>query len=169
MLVYLYFVVVVQSISHVQLFATPWTAACQASLSFTIAQSLLKLMSIESMMLCNHLILCHPLLLLPSVFPNIRVFSSELTLHIRWPKYWSLASASVLSMCIQGSFPVGLTDLVTLLAKGLSRVLQHQFEGINSLALSLIYGPTLTSVLDYRKDHSFDYIDLCQQSDVFTF
>ena len=75
------------SVSHVQLFVTPWTAACQASLSFTISQSLLKLMSIESMMPSNHLILCCPLLLLPSVFPSIRIFSNELALHIRWAKY----------------------------------------------------------------------------------
>ena len=69
----------------------PWTAACQASLSFTISQSLLKLMSIESVMPSNHLILCHPLLLLSSIFPKIRVFSNELTLHIKWPKYWSFS------------------------------------------------------------------------------
>ena len=73
-------VVVAQSLSHVQLFATPWTAACQASLSFTISQSLIKLMSIELVMSSNHLILCHPLLLLPSIFPSIRVFSNELVL-----------------------------------------------------------------------------------------
>ena len=71
--------------------ATPWTAACQASLSITNSQNLLKLMSIELVMLSNHLILCHPLLLLPSIFPSIRVFSNELALHIRWPKYWSFS------------------------------------------------------------------------------
>ena len=92
--------VVVQSLSHVQLFATPWTAACQASLSIANSQSLLKLMSIESVMPSSHLILCHPLLLLPSIFPSIRVFSSEFALHIRWPKYWE-ASASVLPVNIQ--------------------------------------------------------------------
>ena len=83
------FVVVVQSLSHVQLFVTLWTAAHQASLSFTICQSLLTFMLIESVMLFNHLILCHPFLVLPSVFPNIRVFSEKLALCIRWPKYWS--------------------------------------------------------------------------------
>ena len=76
---------------HVWLFATPWTATCQASLSFPISQSLLKLMFFESVMPSNHLILCHPLLLLPSIFPSIRVFSYELVLHIRWPKYWSFS------------------------------------------------------------------------------
>ena len=82
---------VVQSLNWIWLFATPWTAADQASLSFTNSQSLLKLISIELMMLSNHLILCCPLLLLPSIFPSIRVFSSEWTLHITWPKYWSFS------------------------------------------------------------------------------
>ena len=95
------FVAVVQSLSRVQLFATPWTAACQASLSSIISQSLLKLMSTESMMPSNHFILCCPLLLLPSIFPSIRVFSNESALHIRGPKYWSSASAPVLPMNIQ--------------------------------------------------------------------
>ena len=84
-------VVVVQSFSCVQLFATPWTGALQASLSFTISWSLLKPMSIESMMSSNHLILCCPLLLLPSIFPSIRVFSNQSALRIRWPKYWSFS------------------------------------------------------------------------------
>ena len=81
----------VQSLSSVQLFATPWTAACQALLSITNSWSLLKLMSIESVMPSNHLILCHPLLLPPSIFPGIRVFSNESVLCIRWPKYWSFS------------------------------------------------------------------------------
>ena len=83
--------VTVQWLIHVQLFATPWTAACQASLSIDISWNLLKLMSIELMMPPNHLILCRSLLLLPSIFPNIRVFSCELVLCIRWPKYWSFS------------------------------------------------------------------------------
>ena len=81
----------VQSFSHVQLFANPWTALCQASLSITNSRSLLKLMFIESVMPYNHPIFCRPLLLLPSIFPSIRVFSNELVLHIRWPKYWSFS------------------------------------------------------------------------------
>ena len=85
--IYKYFVV--QSLSHVQLFVTSWTAARQAFLSFTISQRLLKLMSIESVMPSNHLILCHPLPCLPSIFPSIRVFSNESSLCIGWPKYWS--------------------------------------------------------------------------------
>ena len=84
-------VLIVQSLSPIRLFATPWTAARQASLSFTIPWSLLKLMSIESVMLLNHLILCRPLLRLPSIFPSIRVFSNVLALRIRWLKYWSFS------------------------------------------------------------------------------
>ena len=85
------YIVVFQLLSCVRLFVTPWTAAHQASLSFTISQSLLKLMSIESVMSSSHLIFCHPLLLLPSIFPSIRVFSNESVLHIRQPKYWSFS------------------------------------------------------------------------------
>ena len=84
-------ILVVQLPCRPRLFVTPWTAALQAPLSFTISRSLLKLMSIESVMLSNHLILCHPLLLWPSIFPSIRVFSNKLILHIRWPKYWSFS------------------------------------------------------------------------------
>ena len=83
--------VVFQSLSHVRLFATPWTAVHQASLSFTISQGLLKLMSFESVMPFNHIILCRPLLLLPSIFPSIRIFSNESALCIRWPRYWSFS------------------------------------------------------------------------------
>jgi len=90
-LLFLVFSSVVWSLSPVQLFVTPGTAACQASLSFTISWSLLKLMSIESVMPSNYLILCHPLLLLPSIFPSIRVFSNESAHHNRWPKYWSFS------------------------------------------------------------------------------
>ena len=95
--IHVYVVVVLQSLTHVRLFVTPWTAACQASLSFTISQTLLKLMSIESVMLSNHVILCCPLLLLPSIFPNIRVFSNKSALHIRWPKYWNFSFSISLS------------------------------------------------------------------------
>ena len=84
-------VVIVRSLSSIQLFVTPWTAARQASLSFTVSWSLLKFVSIESVMPSNHLILCHPLLFLLSIFPSIRVFSNESALHIRWPKYWSFS------------------------------------------------------------------------------
>ena len=129
----------VQSLSCVQLFSTPWTAAHQASLSVTNSRSLLKLMSIESVMPSNHLILCCPLLFPPLIFPSIKVFSSESVLCIRWPKYWSLSSASVLPMNMRGWFPLGWTGLIALQSKGLSRVFsntivqKHQFFG-NQLA-----------------------------------
>ena len=83
--------IVAQLLNHIWLFVTPWTAACQNSLSFTISWSLIKFMSPESVMLSNHLIFCHPLLLLPSVFPSVRVFSNELALHVKWPKYWNFS------------------------------------------------------------------------------
>ena len=123
-----------------------------------------QLMSIESVMPSNQLILCRPLLLLPSTFPSIRVFSNELALCIRWPKYWDSASASVLPMKIPGWFPLELIGLISLLSKGLSRVFSSTtFQSINSSELSFLHGPTLTSVCDYWKNHSFDYIDLCWQ------
>ena len=115
----------VQSLSRVRLFVTPWTAAHQASLSITNTQSLLRLLSIESVMPSNHLILCHPLLLLHPIFPSIRVFSNELALSIRWPKYWSFRFTSVLPLNIQDWFPLGLTSLITLLSKGFSRVFSN--------------------------------------------
>ena len=115
-------VVVVQLPSRVRLFATPWTAARQASLSLTNSWSLPKFISIASVMPSSHLILWHPLLLLPSVLPSIRNFSSESVVHIRWPEYWSSASASVLPMNIQGWFPLGFTGLIFLQSKTLSRV-----------------------------------------------
>ena len=114
-------VVVLQSLSCVQHFAIPWTAASQASLSFTFSWSLLKLMSIELMMPSNHLILYHPLLLLPSIFSNIRVFPMSLFFASGGQSIRASASASVLPMNIQGWFPLGLTGLIVLF-KGLSRV-----------------------------------------------
>ena len=117
-------VVVVQSLSCVHLFATPWTAACQGSLSFTISQSLLKLMSIESVILSHHLILCHPLLLLPSVLPSIRVFSNELTLCIRWPKYWSFSISPSNEYSGLISFRIDCLDLLAVQGI-LKSLLQH--------------------------------------------
>ena len=120
----------VQSLSCVQLFATPWTAACQASLSIINSWSLLKLMSIESMMLSNCLILCHPLLLLPSIIPSIRVFSSESVLRIRWPKHWSFSFSISPSNEYLGliSFRTDWFDLlavqVTLNVKGLRTIIK---------------------------------------------
>ena len=107
----------VQSLSHVQLFATPWTAACQASLSITNSQSLLKFMSPELVMLSNHLILCHTLLLLPSIFPSITVFSNESAFRMRWPKYWSFSFSISPSKEYSGliSFRIDLFYLLTVL------------------------------------------------------
>ena len=164
-------VVAVQSLSHVWLFVTPWTIAHQASLSFTISLSLLKLMSIESVMPFNHLIRCHHLLLLPSVFPRIRVFSNELALTIRWPKYLSFSFTISLSNEHSGfiSFRIDQFDLFAVQETLKESSPTPQFESINSLVLSLLYGPTLTSVHEYWKNHSFDYMDLCQQSNISAF
>ena len=113
---YLYFVVVIQSFSGVQLFVTPWTAAHQTSLSFTISWSSLKPMSIESMMPSNHLTLCCPLLHLSSIFPSIRVFSNESSLHIRWPKYWSFSFSISLSNEYSGLISFRISFRFDLLA-----------------------------------------------------
>ena len=169
---YMYIVVaVVHSLSRVQLFETLWTAAHQASLSFTISWSLLKLMSIESMVPSHHLILCHPLLLLSLVFASIRVFSSESALHIRWPKYWSFSFSIIPSNEYSGliSFRIYWFDLLAVQGTLKSLFPTPQFKSINSSVLSLLYGPALTSVHDYWKNHSFDHTDLCQESDVSTF
>ena len=121
----------VQSLSRIWFFETPWTAARQASLSITNSQSSLKLTSIKSVMPSNHLILCHPLLLPPSIFPSIRVFSNESALHIRWPNYWSFSFN--ISPSNEHWSPLGCTGWISLLSKGLSRVFsnttvqKHQF------------------------------------------
>ena len=124
---------VVQSLSRVQLSAAPWTAAHQTSLSITISQTLLKLMSTESVMPSSHLTLCHLLLLLPSIFPNIRVFSNESVLHIRWPKYWSFSFSISPSNENPRLISFRMDWLISLQSKGLSRVFsnttiqKHQF------------------------------------------
>ena len=136
--------------------ATPWTAAQQASLSITNSWSLLKLMSIECMMSSNHLLLCRPLLPLSSIFPSIRVFSNESVLCIRWPKYWnssfSISSSNEYSGLI--SFRMDWLDLLAV--QGTLRSLQPEFKSISSSVLSFLYSPTLTSIRDYWKNHSFD-------------
>ena len=111
-----FFEIVVQSLSCIWLFATPWTVARQAFLSFTISWSLLKLMFITSVMLSNHLVLCHPILLLPSVFPSIRVFSNESVLRIRWPKYWSFSFSNSTSSEYSGLiyFRIDWLDLLAV-------------------------------------------------------
>ena len=143
----------IQSLSHVQFFATPWTVASQAVLSSTVSQSLLKFMSIELVMLSNHLIFCCPLILLPSVFPSIRVFSIESALCIRWPKYGASTSASVFPMNIQDWFPLGWTRWISLQSKELSRVFSST-ASINSSLLSLLYGTPLISIHDMTTSQS---------------
>ena len=130
----------VQSLSRVQLFVTPWTAACQASLSITNSQSLLKLMSIELVMPSNHLILCHPLLLLPSIFPSIRVFSSESVLHIKWPKYWSFSFSISPSNEYSGliSFRMDWLDLLAV-QETLESLLQHHSSKASIFQHSLLF------------------------------
>ena len=126
-MLYPFFVVLVQSLSNVQLFATPWTVAHQASLSFTISQSLLKLTSIESMIPSNHLILCRPLFLLLSIFPSIRVFSNESALGIRWPKYWSFSFSISPSSEYSGLVSFRIVSFHLLADQGtLKSLLQHE-------------------------------------------
>ena len=144
----------VRSFSRVQLFVTPWTATWKTSLSITNSRSLLKLMSIESMMPSNLVILCCPLLFLPSIFPSIRVFSNESVLLIRWPKHWTFSFSISPSNEYSGlsSFRMDL-----LAVQGTLRShLQYLSWSISSSLLSFLYSPTLTSIQDYWKNHSFD-------------
>ena len=135
----------------------PWPAACQAYLSITNSRSLLTLMFIKSVMPSNHLILCHPFLLPPSIFPSIRVFSHESVLPIRWPSYWSFS----FSISPSNEYS-GLMSFRMLVGSPCSpRDSQEssptpQFKSINSLALSFLYSPTLTSIHDYWKNHTLD-------------
>ena len=140
---------------------TLWTAAHQASLSFPVSWSWLKLMSIESVMPSNH-ILCRSLLFLPSIFPSIRVFSNESALHIRQPKCWSFSFSISPSNEHSGLISFGIDWFDLLAVQGTLKSSQApQLKIINSSAFSLLYGPTLTSIHDYWKNHSFDYADFC--------
>ena len=145
----------IQSLSCVLLFATPWIAARQASLSIINSQSLLKLTSIELVMPSNHIILCRPLLLLSSIFPSIRVFSSESVLHIRWPNYWSFSFSISPSNEYSGliSFRIDWLDLLAFQGTEMNQESSPtpQFKSINSSALSFLYSPTLTSIHDSWK------------------
>ena len=161
--------VVVQSLSSVRFFVTPWSVAHQAPLSSTISQTLLKCMSIESVMLSNHLILCHFLLLWPSIFPSIIVFANESALHIRWPKYWSFSFSISPSNEYSGliSFRTDWLDLLAVQGT-LKSLLQHYSLKASILQRSVFFmvqlwtinSPTvmygLTSIHDYWKKHSFD-------------
>ena len=147
----------VQSLSRFRLFVTPWTAARQASQSIANSRSLFKLISMESVIPSNHLILRRPLLLPPSIFPSIKVFSNESVLCIRWPKYWSFSFNISPSNEHSGliSFRIDWFDLLAVQGT-LESSPTPQFKSINCLALSFLYGPTLTSIHDYWKNHSFD-------------
>ena len=159
----------VQSLSCVRLFATPWIAACQASLSITNSQSPPKPMSIESMMPSNHLILRRPLLL-PAIFPSIRVFSNESTLHMRWPKYWSFSFSIIPFKEIPGLISFRMDWLDFLAVQGtLKSLLQHHSSKASILRCSAFFSPTLTSIHDHRKNQSLDYTDLCWQSNASAF
>ena len=144
----------VQSLSRVQLFATPWITARQASLSITNSWNSLRFMSIKSVIPSSHLILCCPLLLLPPVLPSIRVFSSESTLCKRWPKYWSFSFSIIPSKEIPGliSFRMDCGSPCSPRDSQESSP-PPQFKTINSLALSFLHNPTLTSIHDYWKNH----------------
>ena len=151
-------VITVQSPSRAWLFPTPWTAPHQASLSLTISQSLLRFMSIESVMPSNHLILCHPLSL--SSFPASGSFPMSQLSASGGQSTGASASVLVLSKSIQDWFPLGLTGLISLQSKGLSRVFSKStIQNISSSVRILLYGPTLTFIRDYWKNHSFDKMD----------
>ena len=148
----------VQSLSHVRLFVTPWTAVCRASLSLTNSRSLLKFMSIKLVMPSKHLILCLPRLLLPSIFPSIRVFSNESVLHIRWPNYWSFSFSISLSNEYSGliSFRIYWLDLLAVQGT-LKSLLQHHSSKASFLLHSASFNrPTLTCIHDHWKNHSLD-------------
>ena len=140
---------VVQLLSRVQLFVTPWTAAHQAPLSFTISQSLLKLVSIESMTPSNHLILYHPLLFLPSIFPSIRIFSNESALCIRWPKYWSFSFNISPSNEYSGLISFRIHWFDPFAVQGTLKSLLQTIWKHSSSVLSLLYGSAFTSIHDY--------------------
>ena len=129
-----------QSLSHVQLFVTSWTAACQVSLSITNSLNLLKPMSIKMVMPSNHLILCHPLLRLPSIFPSIRVFSNESVLHLRWPKYWSFSFSIRPSNEYSGLISLRIDRLEFLAVQGtLKSLLQHHSSKASILQHSAFF------------------------------
>ena len=142
---------------------TSWTVACHAPLSSTISWSLLKFMSIESVMPSNHLILCH-LVFLPSIFPSFRVFSNQAARRIKWPKYWSFNFSISPSNKYSGfiSFRIDWFNLLAVQGTLKSLLQHHNFKSINSSELSLLYGLTFTFIHDYWKNHSFDYMNLCR-------
>ena len=159
----------VRLLSRVQLFVTPWTAAHQASLAITNSQSLLRFMSVESVMPSNHLIFCLPLFLPPSIFPSIRIFSNVSILLIRWPEYWNFSFSISPSIEYSGliSFRIDWLDLFAV--QGTKTFLQHHSSKYQFFSAQLLYGTILTSLYDYWKNHSFDEMDLSWQSSVSAF
>ena len=154
----------VQSLSHVQLFATPCTEEQQASLSITNSQSLLKLMPIKSVMPSTHLILCHPLLLLPPIFPSIRVFSNESVLCITWPEYGSFSFSISPSNEYSGLISFWSVWFDLLVVQGTLKnllLLISQFKSINSLVLTFLYGPTLTSIVNKYNSNKYSITNNC--------
>ena len=147
----------VQSLSRVWLFATPWIATRQPSLSITNSRSSLRLTSIESVMPSTHLILCHPLLFLPSIPPSYRVLSNESTGRMRWPKYWSFSFRISPSKEHPGliSFRMDWLDLLAVQGT-LKSLLQHHTLKASVSAFSFLHSPILTSIHDHRKNHSLD-------------
>ena len=158
-------------LSHVQLFVTTWTAACQASVSITNSWSLPKPMSMELVMPSNHLILCHPFLLLPSIFPSIRLFSNESVLCIRWPKYWSFSVSISPSNEYSGliSFRVDWLDLLAIQGTLKSPPQHHSLKTSVLQHSAFFYCPSFTSIHDYWINHNYGYTDLCRQSNVSAF
>ena len=149
---------------------TLWTIAPRLPCPSPFSCSSLKLVSIELVMPSNHLILCCPLLLPPSVLPSIRVFSNESVLHIRWPKNWSFSFSTNPSNEYSGLISFWMDWLDLLAAPGTQESFPTpQFKSINSSVLSLLYGPALTFTHDYWKNHSFDYTDCCLKSDISAF
>ena len=145
----------------------PWTAECQASLFTGNSRSLLKLMSLASVMLPNHFILYHPLFLLPAIFPSIRVFANESVLCIRWLTYWSFSFRLSPSNEYSGLMSFSMDWLNLFAVQGtLQESSPTQFKSINTSAFSFHYSPTLTSICDYWKNHSFDKMDFCWKSNV---
>ena len=161
--------VLVQSLSRVRLFATAWTAACQASLFFAVSWSLLKLTFIESVMPSIYLILCHPLLLLSSIFPSIRVFSSESALHIRWPKYWSFSFNPSNEYSGLISFRIDWFDLLAVQGTLKSLHQHHSLKASILEHLVFFMVQLLHLYMTTGKTIAFDYMDLCQQSNVLLF
>ena len=147
-----------QSLSRVRLLVTPWIAACQASLSITNSQSLLRLTSIESVVPSSHLILCRSHLLLPTIPPRIRVFSNESTLRMRWPKYWSFSFSIIPSKEHPGliTFRMDWLDILAVQGTPKSLLQHHSSKSINSSVLSFLHSPTLTSIHDHWKNNSLD-------------